>query len=219
MSNQVRKTLLREAIYDLFGLNGQKGFLELENKNFEIRKEQQSAVKEVVDAFISSPKHILMEAPTGTGKTFIYSYIALMDLGIATALKLEPKNIVIVTNNKSLQKQLTKDLKENIAPNVIKYLTTSSILKNTLEYTNISRLKTQLESSLLSIGTYKSKSNYICATMFKEEFLSKREKTKDEKIFNEFLFKNYQDLNPKAELDKKLKGLAIGSLDLVCRFL
>lgn len=215
MNNKLlRKELLHKAIYDLFGLNGEKGFLEKENKNFEIRKEQQYAVKEVVDAFISSPKHILMEAPTGTGKTFIYSYIALMDLGIATALKLEPKNIVIVTNNKSLQKQLTKDLKENIAPNVIKYLTTSSILKNTLEDTNISRLKTQLESSLLSIGTYKSKSNYICATMFKEEFLSKREKTKDEKIFNEFLLENYKDLNPEAELDKKLKDLAIGSLEL-----
>ena len=214
MNNEIlRKELLQQAIYDLFGLNGKKGFLEQENKNFEIRKEQQHAVKEVVDAFISNPKHILMEAPTGTGKTFIYSYIALMDLGIATALKLEPKNIVIVTNNKSLQKQLTKDLKENIAPNVIKYLTKSSIL-DTLEDINMSRLKHQLESSLLSIGTYKSKSNYICATMFKEEFLSKREKTKDEKIFNEFLLENYKDLNPKAELNKKLKGLAIGSLDL-----
>lgn len=214
MSNEIlRKELLQKAIYDLFGLNGQKGFLEMENENFEIRKEQQSAVKEVVDAFIASPKHILMEAPTGTGKTFIYSYIALMDLGIATALKLEPKNIVIVTNNKSLQKQLTKDLKENIAPNVIKYLTTSPIL-DTLENINMSRLKHQLESSLLSIGTYKSKSNYICATMFKEEFLSKREKTKDEKIFNEFLLNNYKDLNPKAELDKNLKSSAIGSLDL-----
>lgn len=214
MSNEIlRKELLQKAIYDLFGLNGQKGFLEMENENFEIRKEQQSAVKEVVDAFISSPKHILMEAPTGTGKTFIYSYIALMDLGIATALKLEPKNIVIVTNNKSLQKQLTKDLKENIAPNVIKYLTTSSIL-DTLEDINMSRLKHQLESCLLSIGTYKSKSNYICATMFKEEFLSKREKTKDEKIFNAFLLNNYKDLNPKAELDKNLKSSAIGSLDL-----
>lgn len=214
MNNEIlRKELLQKAIYDLFGLNGQKGFLEMENENFEIRKEQQSAVKEVVNAFISSPEHILMEAPTGTGKTFIYSYIALMDLGIATALKLEPKNIVIVTNNKSLQKQLTKDLKENIAPNVIKYLATSSIL-DTLEDINMSRLKHQLESSLLSIGTYKSKSNYICATMFKEEFLSKREKTKDEKLFNEFLLKNYKDLNPKAELDKNLKSSAIGSLDL-----
>ena len=214
MSNEILiKELLQKAIYDLFGLNGQKGFLEMENENFEIRKEQQSAVKEVVDAFIASPKHILMEAPTGTGKTFIYSYIALMDLGIATALKLEPKNIVIVTNNKSLQKQLTKDLKENIAPNVIKYLTTSPIL-DTLENINMSRIKHQLESSLLSIGTYKSKSNYICATMFKEEFLSKREKTKDEKIFNEFLLNNYKDLNPKAELDKNLKSSAIGSLDL-----
>ena len=215
MSNELlRKTLLKEAIYDLFGLNGQKGFLELQNKNFEIRKEQQFAVKEVVDAFVDDKKHILMEAPTGTGKTFIYSYIALMDLGLAIALKLEPKNIAIVTNNKSLQKQLTKDLKENIAPNVIKYLTTTKILKNTLGTVDILKLKNQLESSLLSIGTYKSKSNYICATMFKEDFLSKREKTEDEKIFNEFLFKNYQDLNPKAELDKKLKFSSIGSLDL-----
>ena len=177
MSNELlRKTLLKEAIYDLFGLNGQKGFLELQNKNFEIRKEQQFAVKEVVDAFVDDKKHILMEAPTGTGKTFIYSYIALMDLGLAIALKLEPKNVAIVTNNKSLQKQLTKDLKENIAPNVIKYLTTTKILKNTLGTVDMLKLKNQLESSLLSIGTYKSKSNYICATMFKEEFLSKREK-------------------------------------------
>ena len=70
---------MREYIYEIFGIGDYEPFLEKYNPNFKIREEQNKLVYDMVKAFRSDKKQILMEAPTGTGKTFIYTYISLVE--------------------------------------------------------------------------------------------------------------------------------------------
>ena len=70
---------MREYIYEIFGIGDYEPFLEKYNPNFKVREEQNKLVYDMVRAFRSDKRQILMEAPTGTGKTFIYTYISLVE--------------------------------------------------------------------------------------------------------------------------------------------
>lgn len=159
---------MREIIYELFGLKGYESYLEKYNPNFKIREEQNKLVYDMLNAFGSKKKNLLMEAPTGTGKTFIYTYIALVEyilkmVGLNDKVSnddnyteadfnkiINGNKIVIVTNNKSLQKQVYEDILNVILPSLEAYF----------EYKKMYMHKTMLNK--LNLGIYKSKSNYLC---------------------------------------------------------
>lgn len=149
---------LRNIITDIFGLDGRKAYLEKYNNKFKKRDEQNIVVEDVLSAFEGNKKHILMEAPTGTGKTFIYAFIAITDY----ILKLPKYNditnkpyICIVTNNKALQKQLVNDLNNVIIPAILKWFTENDMG----QYVAYAK-------DFLNVGTFKSKSNYMCSSSF-----------------------------------------------------
>lgn len=171
---------VREIIEDIFGINGKSSFLEKTNPKFKIRPQQNNVIKDVLKAMEHYDiKNILMEAPTGTGKTFIYSYIAILDYLLKLLYKTEFRKklyetefreemekmtqkpyICIVTNNKALQKQLATDLDKVIIPTLIKYFNHKS--KEEKDYEKLS----SLAQTYLKVGVYKSKSNYLCSTLF-----------------------------------------------------
>ena len=162
---------IREIIEDIFGINGKPSFLEKTNPKFKIRPQQNDVIKEVLNAMKDYDiKNILMEAPTGTGKTFIYSYITILDYLLKLLYKTEFQEeiekmtqkpyICIVTNNKALQKQLATDLDKVIIPTLIKYFNHKS--KEEKAYEKLS----SLAQAYLNVGVYKSKSNYLCSTLF-----------------------------------------------------
>lgn len=161
---------VREIIEDIFGINGKPSFLEKTNPKFKIRPQQNDVIKEVLNAMEDDDiENILMEAPTGTGKTFIYSYIAILDYllklyGTEFQEEFEKMTqkpyICIVTNNKALQKQLATDLDKVIIPTLIKYFNHKA--KEEKGYEKLS----SLAQSYLKVGVYKSKSNYLCSTLF-----------------------------------------------------
>ena len=121
-----------------------------------------------------------MEAPTGTGKTFVYTYISLIEYIIKMVNynnKLEEEDsdslekfdkvlnknrIVIVTNNKSLQKQVYEDMLNVIIPSLDSYF----------EFKELDKHRDMLKK--LKVGIYKSKSNYLCKKSFDND------KSKDE---------------------------------------
>lgn len=149
---------LRNIITDIFGLDGRKAYLEKYNNKFKKRNEQNIVVEDILSAFEGNKKHILMEAPTGTGKTFIYAFIAITDY----ILKLPKYNditnkpyICIVTNNKALQKQLVNDLNNVIIPAILKWF----MEHNMGQYVAYAK-------DFLNVGTFKSKSNYMCSSSF-----------------------------------------------------
>ena len=83
---------------------GKGGTFNQKSENYQPRKEQLQMAR-VVDEAISRKKHGLIEAGTGTGKTFAYLVPA-----IDHALKSE-KKIVVSTKTKNLQSQiLDKDI-------------------------------------------------------------------------------------------------------------
>lgn len=161
---------VREIIEDIFGINGKPSFLEKTNPKFKIRPQQNDVIKDVLNAMEDDDiENILMEAPTGTGKTFIYSYIAILDYllklyGAEFQEELEKMTqkpyICIVTNNKALQKQLATDLDKVIIPTLIKYFNHKA--KKEKAYEKLS----SLAQTCLKVGVYKSKSNYLCSTLF-----------------------------------------------------
>lgn len=172
--------MFRETVYEIFGIKGFEPYLEKYNPNFKVREEQNKLVYDVLNSFSSGKKHILMEAPTGTGKTFVYTYISLIEYIIKMvnySNKLEEENnddlkkfdkvlnknrIVIVTNNKSLQKQVYEDMLNVIIPSLDSYF----------EYKGLDKHKDMLKK--LNVGIYKSKSNYLCKKSFDND------KNKDE---------------------------------------
>ena len=159
---------MKEIIYEIFGIKGYEPYLEKYNPNFKVRVEQNKLVYDMLKAFETNNKHILMEAPTGTGKTFIYTYISIVEY-ILKMVRLNNKisgddnysesdfnkiingnKIVIVTNNKSLQKQVYEDILNVILPSLSSYF----------EYKEMYEHKSMLEK--LKLGIYKSRSNYLC---------------------------------------------------------
>ncbi len=171
--------MFRETVYEIFGIKGFEPYLEKYNPNFKVREEQNKLVYDVLNSFSSGKKHILMEAPTGTGKTFVYTYISLIEYIIKMVNysdRLEEENgdldkfdkvlnknrIVIVTNNKSLQKQVYEDMLNVIIPSLDSYF----------EYKGLDKHKDMLKK--LKVGIYKSKSNYLCKKSFDND------KNKDE---------------------------------------
>jgi ATP-dependent DNA helicase DinG len=172
--------MFRETVYEIFGIKGFEPYLEKYNPNFKVREEQNKLVYDVLNSFNSGKKHILMEAPTGTGKTFVYTYISLIEYIIKMvnySNKLEEENnddlkkfdkvlnknrIVIVTNNKSLQKQVYEDMLNVIIPSLESYF----------EFKGLDKHKDMLKK--LKVGIYKSKSNYLCKKSFDND------KNKDE---------------------------------------
>lgn len=174
--------MFRETVYEIFGIKGFEPYLEKYNPNFKVREEQNKLVYDVLNSFSSGKKHILMEAPTGTGKTFVYTYISLIEYIIKMvnySNKLEEESnddlkkfdkvlnknrIVIVTNNKSLQKQVYEDMLNVIIPSLDSYF----------EFKGLDKHKDMLKK--LKVGIYKSKSNYLCKKSFDND------KSKDEKF-------------------------------------
>lgn len=172
--------MFRETVYEIFGIKGFEPYLEKYNSNFKVREEQNKLVYDVLNSFSSGKKHILMEAPTGTGKTFVYTYISLIEYIIKMvnySNKLEEENnddlkkfdkvlnknrIVIVTNNKSLQKQVYEDMLNVIIPSLDSYF----------EFKGLDKHRDMLKK--LKVGIYKSKSNYLCKKSFDND------KNKDE---------------------------------------
>lgn len=171
--------MFRETVYEIFGIKGFEPYLEKYNPNFKVREEQNKLVYDVLNSFSSGKKHILMEAPTGTGKTFVYTYISLIEYIIKMVNysdKLEEENdnldkfdkvlnknrIVIVTNNKSLQKQVYEDMLNVIIPSLDSYF----------EFKELYKHRDMLKK--LKVGIYKSKSNYLCKKSFDND------KNKDE---------------------------------------
>ena len=164
---------MREYIYEIFGIGDYEPFLEKYNPNFKIREEQNKLVYDMVKAFRSDKKQILMEAPTGTGKTFIYTYISLVEYIVKMANTKDKfdnesyqsifKNnkIVIVTNNKALQKQIHMDILNVIIPSLIAFF----------EYKG--RLDCVEVINTLKVGIYKSKSNYLCVNALNKEYENK----------------------------------------------
>lgn len=161
--------MLRKLTEELFGIDVQS-FLERHNPKFKVREEQNNLVWDMLNAFENKEQHILMEAPTGTGKTFIYTYISLLEYILKIHSwgrqynkdELEDiiyKNkIAIVTNNKSLQKQIHKDLENVIIPSLYAFF----------EFKGYNKLKNVLD--LLSVGVYKSRSNYLCNDYFTKTY-------------------------------------------------
>lgn len=174
--------MFRETVYEIFGIKGFEPYLEKYNPNFKVREEQNKLVYDVLNSFGSGKKHILMEAPTGTGKTFVYTYISLIEYIIKMVnysnkleedgnddLKkfdkvLNKNRIVIVTNNKSLQKQVYEDMLSVIIPSLDSYF----------EFKGLDKHRDMLKK--LKVGIYKSKSNYLCKKSFDND------KSKDEKF-------------------------------------
>lgn len=172
--------MFRETVYEIFGIKGFEPYLEKYNPNFKVREEQNKLVYDVLNSFGSGKKHILMEAPTGTGKTFVYTYISLIEYIIKMvnySNKLEEEDsdslekfdkvlnknrIVIVTNNKSLQKQVYEDMLNVIIPSLDSYF----------EFKELDKHRDILKK--LKVGIYKSKSNYLCKKSFDND------KSKDE---------------------------------------
>lgn len=172
--------MFRETVYEIFGIKGFEPYLEKYNPNFKVREEQNKLVYDVLNSFGSGKKHILMEAPTGTGKTFVYTYISLIEYIIKMvnySNKLEEEDsdslekfdkvlnknrIVIVTNNKSLQKQVYEDMLNVIIPSLDSYF----------EFKELDKHRDMLKK--LKVGIYKSKSNYLCKKSFDND------KSKDE---------------------------------------
>ena len=172
--------MFRETVYEIFGIKGFEPYLEKYNPNFKVREEQNKLVYDVLNSFGSGKKHILMEAPTGTGKTFVYTYISLIEYIIKMvnySNKLEEEDsdslekfdkvlnknrIVIVTNNKSLQKQVYEDMLNVIIPSLDSYF----------EFKELDKHRDMLKK--LKVGIYKSKSNYLCKKLFDND------KSKDE---------------------------------------
>ena len=172
--------MFRETVYEIFGIKGFEPYLEKYNPNFKVREEQNKLVYDVLNSFSSGKKHILMEAPTGTGKTFVYTYISLIEYIIKMvnySNKLEEESnddlkkfdkvlnknrIVIVTNNKSLQKQVYEDMLKIIIPSLESYF----------EFKGLDKHRDMLKK--LKVGIYKSKSNYLCKKSFDND------KNKDE---------------------------------------
>ena len=177
--------MLNEIIYEIFGLYDYKSYLEIYNPNFIVREEQNKLVFDMLRAFKSGNKHILMEAPTGTGKTFIYTYISFVDYIVKMINSvnneedsefndfenlllplIKSNKIVIVTNNKSLQKQIYNDIVNFIIPSLESYFQ----YKNMKEHLKVTKY--------LKVGIYKSKSNYLCRKSLENEY-----KNKDKDIF------------------------------------
>lgn len=150
---------LRNIITDIFGLDGRKAYLEKYNNKFKKRNEQNIVVEDILSAFEGNKRHILMEAPTGTGKTFIYAFIAITDyilkLPYAGDEITSKPYVCIVTNNKALQKQLTNDLNNVIIPAILKWF----MEHNMGQYVACAK-------DFLNVGTFKSKSNYMCSSSF-----------------------------------------------------
>ena len=172
--------MLNEIIFEIFGLYDYKSYLEIYNPNFIVRNEQNKLVYDMLRAFKSGNKHILMEAPTGTGKTFIYTYISFVDYIVKMVNSVNSENedeyidfedlvlplmksnkIVIVTNNKSLQKQIYNDIINVIIPSLESYFQ----YKEMTDYLKAIKY--------LKVGIYKSKSNYLCRKSLENEYSNK----------------------------------------------
>lgn len=188
---------LRKVITDMFGLDGRKAYLERYNNKFKKRPEQNIVVEDVLLAFESNQKHILMEAPTGTGKTFIYAFIAITDyilkLPYAGDEITSKPYVCIVTNNKALQKQLTNDLNNVIIPAILSWFNSN----NMSNYVQHAR-------DLLNVGTFKSKSNYLCSTAFDRyternvgtrlsKYIKEEQKKQNTKSIDYDLFSRYDE--------------------------
>lgn len=188
---------LRKVITDMFGLDGRKAYLEQYNKKFKKRPEQNIVVKDVLLAFEKNHKHILMEAPTGTGKTFIYAFIAITDyilkLPYAGDEITSKPYVCIVTNNKALQKQLTNDLNNVIIPAILSWFNNNN-MANYVQYAR----------DFLNVGTFKSKSNYLCSTAFERyternvgtrlsKYIKEEQKKQKTKSIDYDLFSRYDE--------------------------
>ena len=164
---------MREYIYEIFGIGDYEPFLEKYNPNFKVREEQNKLVYDMVRAFRSDKRQILMEAPTGTGKTFIYTYISLVEYIVKMANTKDKfdnesyqsifKNnkIVIVTNNKALQKQIHMDILNVIIPSLIAFFE----YKGRMDCVGI--------INTIKVGVYKSKSNDLCVNALNKEYENK----------------------------------------------
>lgn len=162
---------VNEIINELFGI-GCEPYLERYNPKFKVREEQNKLILDMLKAFNEyDKKHILMEAPTGTGKTFIYCYITIVrylvkmrswsyKLGTGKDFTdtIQKNRIGIVTNNKALQKQLLNDIVEVIIPSIKSYF----------EYKENEEMLGFIP--YLTVGVYKSKSNYLCSKAFNNAY-------------------------------------------------
>lgn len=193
--------MLNEIIYEIFGLYDYKSYLEIYNPNFIVRNEQNKLVFDMLRAFKSGNKHILMEAPTGTGKTFIYTYISFIDYIVkminsinneedeindfeSLLLPLIKSNkIVIVTNNKSLQKQIYNDIVNFIIPSLESYFQ----YKEMDNYLKVVRY--------LKVGIYKSKSNYLCRKSLENEYKNKDKDTFYKNVIKEINSQNTDSID------------------------
>ena len=198
--------MFKETVYEIFGMKGFEPYLEKYNPNFKVREEQNKLVYDMLNAYGSGKKHILMEAPTGTGKTFIYTYISIIEYIIkmvnfknmienSEELTLKDftkavngNKIVIVTNNKSLQKQVYEDILNVIIPSLNSYF----------EFKGLDKHREMLNE--LKLGIYKSKSNYLCLKSLEKD------KSKDKMFYNNIL----------QEIEKQ--GVSNIDYDLVDRY-
>lgn len=108
-----------------------------EDFKFQFREEQRVLAKKIREN-IEREERILIEAPTGSGKTFAYVLVAALKAYInSNTYKVEDASFIISTDTKELQNQL---IKKDI-PNILLKLG----LDNKIKY-----------------GAIKGKSNYIC---------------------------------------------------------
>jgi ATP-dependent DNA helicase DinG len=114
------------------------GWLALNSKNYRYREEQVKMIDTILDG-IEEKKHIVVEAPTGTGKSFAY-----LLAGINEVLK-NNKRIAVCTNTINLQEQL---------------------IESDLPF--LAELFNRQKNIKLNYKLLKGKGNYVCEHKIKE---------------------------------------------------
>lgn len=128
---------------------GPDGLLAQKVSGYEQRSGQVQMAK-TIDKIIKNKKHLMVEAPTGTGKSIAYTVPTIFNI------KKEKQKAVIVTANIALQEQLIqKDLPQMAS--MLPWPFTFSLIKGRNNYLCLNKLDKAAKESILNKNHYREK--------------------------------------------------------------